>query len=61
MFAEAGADAVERDRVGARVDVGQHEADDLQRVPESVVVLLRVRVEVEPNEVDVHRQEADGE
>jgi hypothetical protein len=58
MFAEFGADEVERYGIDARIGVGQDEADDLQRVPEVVVIFLRIGIEVEPQKVDVDRQEA---
>jgi hypothetical protein len=48
MFAEIGADEVEGDGIDARVDVGQDEAENPERVPEIVVVVLRVGVKVEP-------------
>lgn len=60
VLAEARAHAVQRYRVDARVDVREHEADDLERVPIDVVFVSRLRVEVEPKEEDVHRQEAHG-
>jgi hypothetical protein len=61
VLAEGAADAVERDRVDARVAERQAEADGAEVVPESVVVLRRRRVVVEPQHEHVLRQEADGE
>lgn len=61
VFAEHAADEVQRDRVHARVDEAQAEADDAERVPVVVVHVQRVRVEVEPHHEHVVRQEADHE
>jgi hypothetical protein len=61
VLAEGAADAVERNRVDARVAERQAEADGAEVVPESVVVLRRRRVVVEPQHEHVLRQEADGE
>lgn len=61
MLTKTGADAIQGDRIDARIDVGQDEADDLECVPEGVVIVVRHGIEVEPEEVDVHRKEADGE
>ena len=58
VLAELRAEEVERERVDARVDVGQAEAQDLEVVPELVVVGV---VEVEPEEVDVARQPTQDE
>lgn len=59
VLAEQRARAVESDRVDARVGVGEHEAGDLDAVPH--VVVLAERVEEEPQEKHVERQEADDE
>lgn len=62
LLPEGSADAVERDRIDARVHVGQTESDYPRVVPEAVVVLLRVRVgKVEPEHEQVVREEAQGE
>ena len=58
VLAELRAEEVEGERVDARVDVGQAEAQDLEVVPELVVVGV---VEVVPEEVDVARQPAQDE
>ena len=58
MLAEIGADEVERYGIDARIGVGKDEGDDLQRVPIVVVIFLRIGIEVEPQKVEVHRQEA---
>lgn len=55
MFAETGANAIERNWIYTRIDVGQDEADDLEGVPECVVIVVRLRIKVEPQEVDMHR------
>ena len=60
MLAKFGADAVESDGIDARIDVSQNEAENPETVPEIVVVFMRVGVEVEPQEEDVHRQKTDG-
>jgi len=61
MFAEIGADEVEGYGIDARVDVGQDEAENPERVPVLVVPRLGSRVKVKPQRVDVNRQETDGE
>ena len=61
VFAKARANAVKRYWVDARVEVGEHESRDLRRVPKRAVLLARVRMEVEPQQEDVRRQEANGE
>lgn len=61
MFAKAGTNAVQGDRIDARVDVSQHEADDFQSVPERVVIGVRIWIEIEPQKVQVHWSKADGE
>ena len=58
VTAELATEEVQRQRVDARVDVRQTVGDDLEHVPEHVV--LR-RVEVEPEVEDVTRQPADDE
>lgn len=61
VLSVAAAHAVERDRIDARVDETQTKADDAERVPELVVAVLRVRVEVEPHREHLAGEEADGE
>lgn len=61
VLAEGAADAVERDRVDARVGERQAETDDAEVVPETVVVVRRRRVVVEPQHEHVLRQKAHGE
>ncbi len=61
MLAEIGADEVEGYGIDARVDVGQDEAENPERVPVLVVARLRSRIKVKPQGVDVNRQETDGE
>lgn len=58
MLAEIGADEVESHGIDARIGVGKDEADNLQRVPVVVVIFLRIGIEVEPQKVNVDRQEA---
>ena len=48
VLPERFADEVQRDRVHARVYVTQAETDDAECMPEIVVVVVRVGVEVEP-------------
>lgn len=48
VLAERLADEVQGDGVDAGVDVAEAEADDAEGVPEVVVVIVGVRVEVEP-------------
>ena len=55
MFAKAGADAVEGDGIDAGIGVGQDEADNPKSVPVAVVVVLRVGVEVKPQQENVDR------
>lgn len=61
VLPEARAHAIQRYGIHAGVDVREHEAGDLERVPVRVVLVARVRVEVKPQHEDVRRQEADGE
>ena len=49
MLAEIGADEVERYGIDTRICVRKDKADNLQRVPEVIVVVLRVGVKVEPH------------
>ena len=52
------AEEIERERVDARVDEREAEGDDLEDVPEHVVLAAVV---VEPHQIDVARQPADDE
>lgn len=61
VLAERAADQVERDGIDARVAVAQAEADDAQHVPEQVVLVLGLGVQVEPQVEHVIGQEAHGE
>jgi hypothetical protein len=56
MLAEIGADEVKSYGIDAGICVGKDEANNLQRVPEMVVIDLRIGVKVEPQKEDVHRQ-----
>lgn len=61
VLTEHAADKVQGDRVHARVDEAQAEADDAERVPIIIVHVVWVRIEVEPHHEHVVRQEADHE
>lgn len=61
VFPEGPADPVECDGVRTGVQVAQAEADDAEVVPESVVRVLSVRMEVKEEHEHVRRQEANGE
>ena len=61
MFPESAADTVERYRVDAGVDEAETEADDPKGVPEVVVDLCGLGIEVEPQHEDVVGQEAEDE
>jgi len=61
VLAERAADQVERDGIDARVAVAQAEAGDAQHVPEYVVIVLGLGVQVEPQHEHVIGQEAHGE
>ncbi len=54
--AEDAADAAENDRIEAAVEEGEHEAEDAPDVPEGVVVLIRLRVKVEPQHEDLREK-----
>ena len=60
MLAEIGTDEIEGNRIDARIDVSQDEAENPECVPEMVVVVLWICIKVEPQKEDVHWQEADG-
>ncbi len=55
MLSKAGADAIKGNWIDAGIDVRQNESNDLEGMPENVVVVLRFGVEVEPEQKDVHR------
>lgn len=61
VLAEGAADEVQSDRVDARVEEAEAEADDPERVPEFVVLFHRLRIQMEPHHEHVVRQEADEE
>ena len=54
--AEDAADAAEDNWIEAAVEEGQDEAEDAPDVPEGVVVLIRLRVKVEPQHEDLKRR-----
>jgi hypothetical protein len=54
MFAEIRADEVKGYGIDARIDVSQNKSENPERVPEIVVIVLRVGVKVEPQKEDVH-------
>jgi len=61
VFAERATDQVERDGIDARVAVAQTEAGDTQHMPEYIVIVLRLRVQVKPQHKHVIGQEANSE
>jgi len=61
VLAERAADEVQSDRVDARVEKAETEADDPERVPEVVVLVHRLGIQVEPQHEHVVRQEANEE
>lgn len=60
-LSERSRDAVECDWIDTRVDEGETKARDSARVPKFIKVILRLRVEVEPQEEQVGREEANRE
>ena len=54
MLAEIGTDEIEGNRIDARIDVSQDEAENPKCVPEMVVVVLWICIKVEPQKEDVH-------
>jgi len=61
VFTEGTADQVERYGIDARVAVAQAEAGDAQHVPEYVIIVLGLGVQVKPQHKHVIGQEAHGE
>lgn len=58
VLAESAADEVQSDRVDAGIQEAETEADDPQRVPEIVVLVHRLRIQVEPHVEHMVGQEA---
>lgn len=61
MLPKSSTNPVKGDGVGARVQIGQAEADDAQVVPKGVEQVLGVGVEVEEEHEHVRREKAHGE
>mgnify|MGYP005984225847 FL=1 len=61
MFPESSADPIKCDRISAGVEVAQAETYYSEVVPESVVQIPGVWVEIEKQHEHVRRQEAYGE
>jgi len=61
VFPESAAHTVESDRIDAAVGECKAETQNAKIVPESVVVLLRSRMDVKPQHEYVLREETNGE
>ena len=61
MLAEAVADQVQCDGIDAGIEERQTETDDAEVMPEIIVGIMGVRMEVEPHEEHVIWKEANGE
>jgi hypothetical protein len=61
MLTEAVADQVQCNGIDAGIDERQTEANDAEIMPEIIVRIMGVRIEMEPHEEHVVRKEADGE
>lgn len=61
MFPEGSADPIQSHWIRTRIEIGQAKSDDSEIMPERVVVLLCLWVEVEEEHENVRGQEANGE
>lgn len=60
VLPERAAHPIQSHGIGAGIQIGQAEADDPGVMPKGVVVLLRLRMEVEEQHEDVRRQKTHG-
>lgn len=61
VFSESTTNTVESDRIDAAIGEREAEAQDTEIMPESVVILLCGRMNVEPQHKDMLREETNGE